>query len=110
MTEETSHVTKQLEQMRRYSQMGGEYWTGREIQPLLAYSNWDNFEGVIKKAKMSCESVGIEPKGHFLGFKKKYPMGRPRRDYYLSRFACYLIAMNGDPIKPQIAIAVTLGR
>jgi hypothetical protein len=87
-----------------------EYWEARELQPLLGYqSSWQNFEKVIKKAMVSCEATGNLIADHFNDAIKPIVGGKgaiqKTRDYYLSRLACYLIAMNGDPRKLQIASA-----
>jgi DNA-damage-inducible protein D len=87
-----------------------EYWEARELQPLLGYaSSWQNFEKVIKKAMVSCEATSNIVADHFNDAIKPIVGGKgavqQTRDYYLSRLACYLIAMNGDPRKPQIAAA-----
>ena len=87
-----------------------EYWEARELQPLLGYqSSWQNFEKVIKKAMVSCEATGNLVEDHFNDTIKPIVGGKgaiqKTRDYYLSRLACYLIAMNGDPHKIQIAAA-----
>lgn len=87
-----------------------EYWEARELQPLLGYqSSWQNFEKVIKKAMVSCEATGNLVADHFNDAIKPIVGGKgavqKTRDYYLSRLACYLIAMNGDPRKLQIASA-----
>jgi DNA-damage-inducible protein D len=87
-----------------------EYWEARELQPLLGYqSSWQNFAKVIKKAMVSCEATGNLVDDHFNDAIKPIVGGKGAvqqvRDYYLSRLACYLIAMNGDPRKPPIAAA-----
>ena len=87
-----------------------EYWEARELQPLLGYqSSWQNFEKVIKKAMVSCEATGNIVADHFNDAIKPIVGGKGAvqrtKDYYLSRLACYLIAMNGDPRKPTIAAA-----
>ena len=81
-----------------------EYWQARELQPLLGYqSSWQNFEKVIEKAKVSCEATGNIVADHFNDAIKPITGGKGAvqrvKDYYLSRLACYLIAMNGDPRK-----------
>jgi DNA-damage-inducible protein D len=82
---------------------------GREIQGVLGYESWENFEKVINKARMACEKTEINPDKHFLDTMKKVSIGsgamRAKKDCYLSRYACYLIAMNGDSTKTQIGIA-----
>jgi DNA-damage-inducible protein D len=87
-----------------------EYWEARELQPLLGYqSSWQNFEKVIKKAMVSCDATGNIIADHFNDAIKPITGGKGAvqrtKDYYLSRLACYLIAMNGDPRKSQIAAA-----
>jgi len=87
-----------------------EYWEARELMPLLGYAaKWQNFESVIKKAIVSCEQTGNIVTDHFTDASKLIATGkgahRHVKDYYLSRLACYLIAMNGDPRKEEIATA-----
>ena len=87
-----------------------EYWEARELMPLLGYGNkWQNFVDVIKKAMISCETTGNIVTDHFTACSKMVEIGsrakRGVQDYYLSRLACYLIAMNGDSRKPEIAAA-----
>ena len=88
---------------------GAEYWSARDLQPLLGYSQWRRFKNTIKKAVTSCEQSGNEPSHHFAGAGKPIPGGKGAvqvvPDFHLSRFACYLIAQNGDPRKPEIAKA-----
>lgn len=100
---------KSFEDMKRTNEHGAEYWSARDIQPLLGYDQWRNFEGAVKKAKTSCEQSGNVRDHHFAGASKMVSLGsgseRKVSDYHLSRFACYLIAQNGDPRKPEIAHA-----
>lgn len=88
-----------------------ECWSARELQPLLGYSLWQNFANVIRKAKLACESAGNRPEDHFIDFNKMVSLGsgaqRKLQDYLLTRHACFLIAMNGDPSHPEIAAAQT---
>jgi DNA-damage-inducible protein D len=101
--------TSQLDQKRKISASGGEYWLAREIQPLLEYADWENFLNVIKKATASCEKAGLNPKNHFRDITEEIGSGKgatgKRKNFFLSRYACYLIAMNGDPSKEAIAYA-----
>ena len=86
-----------------------EYWSARDLQPFLGYSNWRDFKNAIKKAMESCKQSGNDPSHHFAGARKQIQFGKGAiqmvEDYHLSRFACYLIAQNGDPRKPEIAQA-----
>src|SRR5258706_2400306 len=88
-----------------------EYWEGRELMPLLGYTKWQNFELVINKAKIACSKSGQKIKHHFTDISKMVKLGsgseRPVKDCQLSRYACYIIAQNGDPSKQQIANAQT---
>ena len=100
---------KSFEELRKINQYGAEYWSARDLQPLLGYTQWRRFEDAIKRAIISCEQSGNKPDYHFAGAGKMIILGkggeRQVPDYHLSRFACYLIAQNGDPRKPQIANA-----
>jgi DNA-damage-inducible protein D len=92
-----------------YEQDGIEYWLARELQILLGYSDWRNFSNAIDKAKESCNTSGDEASDHFVDVNKLVPIGsgaeRPKSDIMLTRYACYLIAQNGDPKKEEIAFA-----
>ena len=100
---------KSFEELRKINQYGAEYWSARDLQPLLGYNQWRSFENAVKKAIISCEQSGNKPDYHFARARKMIILGkggeRQVPDYHLSRFACYLIAQNGDPRKPQIAHA-----
>jgi DNA-damage-inducible protein D len=88
---------------------GIEFWFARNLQVLLGYSKWENFVNVIKKAKEACKNSGQEMGDHFPDVRKKVKLGsdaeREVEDIMLTRYACYLIAQNGDPRKEQIAFA-----
>lgn len=88
-----------------------EFWYARDLQIQLGYAKWDNFIEVIKKAMISCESAGITVSDHFAEVGKMVQLGsgseREVQDYMLTRYACYLIAQNGNSKKPEIAFAQT---
>lgn len=90
---------------------GQEYWSARNLQTMLGYTEWRNFEKTIKKAMTACKNVGQNPAANFVESNKVTDQGKHGnytvKDYRLTRFACYLTAMNGDPDKPEIAHAQT---
>ena len=101
--------SKSFEDLKKVNEYGAEYWSARELQPLLGYTQWRRFEDAVKRAATSCKQSGNESLHHFAGVGKMIDIGkggnREVTDYHLSRFACYLIAQNGDPRKPEIANA-----
>ncbi len=90
---------------------GTTFWLARDLQELLGYTQWRNFEPVIEKAKAACAQAGAEIADHFAQARKMVDLGsgaqREIDDVMLTRFACYLIAQNGDPTKEPIAFAQT---
>lgn len=90
---------------------GEEFWFARELQVLLGYTQWRNFEQVIDKAKIACQTAGHAVDDHFPDVRKTIPMPKGAEkeigDLMLTRYACYLIAQNGDPRKVEIAFAQT---
>ena len=103
---------QQLDASKKLTKKSDEYWMARDIQPILGYDKWDNFKQVIDKAREACRNSKVETKYHFLDVGKMIIAGkgamREREDCYLTRYACYLIAMSGDATtKPEIASALT---
>lgn len=88
-----------------------EYWSARELQGLFNYSDWRNFLNIIDKAKKASENSGVDNIDHFVGITRMVKLGsgseREIDDIILTRFACYLIAQNGDSSKSEIAFAQT---
>ena len=98
-----------LDNVRQQAPNGQEYWMGRTLQGVLNYARWENFEALIEKAKTACANSEVDPNGQFRHTTKLITHGngaqRKIDDWYLSRYACYLIAMNGDPQVSEVAYA-----
>jgi DNA-damage-inducible protein D len=97
--------------VRKHADSGVEFWCARDLQLLLGYTEWRNFAKVIDKAITACQTAGYDPRDHFVEINKMVSLGssaeRLVTDIGLTRYACYLIAQNGDPAKEQIAFAQT---
>ena len=100
-----------FESIKHVDEDGNEYWYARELQKVLEYTEWRKFVGVIKKAINSCKTSNYVASDHFVGTDKMINLGKGGQrkvpDYKLSRYACYLIAQNGDSRKKVIALAQT---
>jgi DNA-damage-inducible protein D len=104
-----SEQSPDFNSIKRINSLGNEYWSARELMPLLGYGKvWQNFEKVLQKAMVACQDLGDPIEVHFYRTEKVIKQGRATRpitDYFLSKHACYLTAQNGDPEKPQIRAA-----
>jgi DNA-damage-inducible protein D len=110
-TELIQTLTTTFEAHARKVEGAVEYWLARDLQHLLGYTKWDNFVSVVSKAKTACELSGHKVSDHFADVGKtiQMPKGAEKEvpDLMLTRYACYLIAQNGDPKKQEIAFAQT---
>lgn len=100
-----------FESIKHINEYGQEFWYARELQQALEYTEWRNFSAVVEKAKAACSASGNEVDDHFVDVNKMVDIGsgtqREIDDVTLSRYACYLIVMNGDPRKQIIAVGQT---
>lgn len=110
-TEVVHTLTDTFEAHAQQADNGVEFWLARDLQHLLGYDEWRNFTSVINKAKTACEVSDHAISDHFVGVNKMVDLGsgsqRTVDDMMLTRYACYLVALNGDPRKQQIAFAQT---
>lgn len=111
MNDIKEYTTKLFEDIKHIDEFGNEYWLARELQNILEYTQWRRFENVINKAKFACKNSNIKVDDHFANVGKMVDIGsntkRITKDYRLTRYACYLIAQNGDSRKEVIALAQT---
>lgn len=110
-TELVQSLTSNFEACAQQTEGSVEYWLARDLQTLLGYTKWDNFLNVVSKAKTACEVSGHQVVDHFADVGKTIQMPKSAEkevpDIMLTRYACYLIAQNGDPRKQEIAFAQT---
>jgi DNA-damage-inducible protein D len=110
-TELIQSLTSNFEAHAQQTETGIEFWLARDVQQLLGYDEWRNFTAVISKARTACELSGHLVSDHFVDVNKMItlPKGAQREvpDLMLTRYACYLVAQNGDPRKSEIAFAQT---
>jgi DNA-damage-inducible protein D len=111
MSDLKKYSEKTFESIKHYTEDGIEYWLARELQTVLEYTQWRNFESVIEKAKIACKNSGNDADDHFADISKTIKMPKNAEkditEYQLSRYACYLIVQNGDPRKEVIALGQT---
>lgn len=97
-----------FEDIKHIDEDGQEFWYARELQRVLEYAQWRYMKEAVERARLACENSGLNPDNHFAEVRKLVSIGsgaeRAVEDYMLSRFACYLVVMNGDPRKEVIAL------
>ncbi|CAG1010658.1 hypothetical protein ANRL4_04239 [Anaerolineae bacterium] len=100
-----------FERTRQVDEDGVEFWSARDLMPILEYTKWQNFKSVLLKAQIACENSGNDPLDHFTDASKMVAIGsdakREVEDMHLSRYACYLIVQNADPNKEVVALGQT---
>ena len=111
LEKEENYNNKNFENIKHIDENGIEFWYARELQVVLDYKEWRKFKNVIDKAEEACKNTGISEFEHFVDADKtiKMPKGATKKikDYKLTRYACYLIAQNGDPRKKVISLTQT---
>ena len=105
---QSNELFEKLESIRKEIE-NVEYWSARDLQNVFGYDKWENFHKVVKRAAVSIENTSESVELHFLEVRKMFTIGngaeREMKDYALTRYACYLVAQNGDPNKEEIAFA-----
>lgn len=111
MSELVKYSEQTFESIKHINEYGEEYWLARELQPVLEYARWENFSKAIERAQKACANTGFDVQDHFREVTKMVQLGsgaeREIDDIMLSRYACYLVVMNGDPNKEVIAVGQT---
>jgi DNA-damage-inducible protein D len=109
MVNQLTYIVSALEKTKSVAPNGTEYWRARDLMTVLAYADWTNFRKVIGDAIEACNGSGVLSNNHFREFTDMVEVGsgakRNIENWYLTRYACYLIAMNGNASKPEIATA-----
>ena len=111
MSELVKYNEQTFESIKHINEYGEEYWLARELQGVLEYARWENFSKAIERAQKACANTGFDVQDHFREVTKMVSLGsgaeREIDDVMLSRYACYLVVMNGDPNKEVIAVGQT---
>ena len=111
MSELVKYSEQTFESIKHVNEYGEEYWLARELQGVLEYARWENFSKAIERAQKACANTGFDAQDHFREVTKMVLLGsgaeREIDDIMLSRYACYLVVMNGDPNKEVIAVGQT---
>lgn len=96
-----------FDSIREFDEEGREFWSARRLMGPLGYDKWERFADAVERAEIACQNTGLQSGDHFSRRREKSTdaAGRPSINYHLTRYACYLTAMNGDPRKPEIAAA-----
>ena len=106
LVEKAFNAQSPFDSIKRIGEDGVEYWSARDLMPLMGYDKWERFAGAVERARTSIEVQGMNPEKEASRLREPYgKTNQQREDFHLSRFAAYLVAMNGDPRKPEIAAA-----
>lgn len=110
-TSTQANTDSPFDQIKQVDEQGNEYWLATELLTLLGYQTWKRIKDTVERAKISAKNSGVDQSYHLVDVVQMAQIGTSQafrevlKDYQLSRHACYLVAMNGDPRKPQIAVA-----